>query len=106
MRVISYGIPPFAGFFSKFLVIFGAVYDQNILAALIFIICAGLTVLYTVRLFRKVFLGGQKEYPHIEKENLNSPMVFKRGIIGAFVFNFHFLVWIFILHSKFSGPDN
>jgi formate hydrogenlyase subunit 3/multisubunit Na+/H+ antiporter MnhD subunit len=69
------GIPPFAGFFSKFLVIFGTVYDQNIIAALIFIICAGLTVLYTVRLFWKVFLGSQKEYPHIEKENLNSPMV-------------------------------
>jgi NADH:ubiquinone oxidoreductase subunit 5 (subunit L)/multisubunit Na+/H+ antiporter MnhA subunit len=69
------GIPPFAGFFSKFLVIFGAVYDQNVLVALVFIVCAGLTVLYTVRLFGKIFLGSQKDYPHIEKENLYSPMV-------------------------------
>ncbi|MDD3730279.1 MAG: hypothetical protein PHI20_04505, partial [Endomicrobiaceae bacterium] len=30
---------------------------------------------YTVRLFWKVFLGSQKKYPNIEKENWNSPMV-------------------------------
>ncbi|GAB1402771.1 NADH-quinone oxidoreductase subunit L [Elusimicrobiota bacterium] len=98
------GIPPFAGFFSKFLVVFGAVYDQNIFVALIFIACAGLTVLYTVRLFKKVFLGNQKDYHHIEKENLYSPMVFSVVSLAVLsllmTFSFGYLFYIANLASQ------
>lgn len=98
------GIPPFAGFFSKFLVLFGAVYDQNILVALVFILCAGLTVLYTIRLFRKIFLGNQKDYPHIEKENLYSPMIFSVVSLAVLsllmTFSFGYLFYIANLASQ------
>ncbi len=98
------GIPPFAGFFSKFLLILGSVYDGNIAVALIFIICAGFTVLYTVRVFRKVFFGEQKDYRHIEKEIAFSPMV---GSVTALAvlsllmsFAFSYLFYIATLASQ------
>lgn len=54
------GIPPLAGFFSKYMVIAGAVEGGNLLIAGIFILSAFLTVLYLIRVFAKVFLGEPK----------------------------------------------
>ncbi len=54
------GIPPFGGFFSKYMVIAGAVDGGNPWIAGTFILSAFLTVLYLVRVFAKVFLGGPK----------------------------------------------
>lgn len=54
------GIPPFAGFFSKYLVIAGAVEGGNLWIAGTFIGSAFLTVLYLIRVFAKVFLGEPK----------------------------------------------
>ncbi|MCX5726709.1 MAG: NADH-quinone oxidoreductase subunit L [Candidatus Saganbacteria bacterium] len=51
------GIPPFGGFFSKYLVISGSVETGQILIALTFIIGATLTILYLFRLFNMIFLG-------------------------------------------------
>ena len=54
------GIPPLAGFFSKYMVIAGAVEGGNPLIAGTFILSAFLTVLYLIRVFAKVFLGEPK----------------------------------------------
>lgn len=51
------GIPPFSGFFAKYLVISGAVEAGQPLLAAVFILGAVMTVLYLLRLFRMVFLG-------------------------------------------------
>lgn len=51
------GIPPFGGFFAKYLVINGIVSAGNVALAAVFIIGAIMTVLYLLRLFVKVFLG-------------------------------------------------
>ncbi len=51
------GIPPFSGFFAKYLVISGAVEAGQPLVAAVFILGAVMTVLYLLRLFRMVFLG-------------------------------------------------
>ena len=51
------GIPPFGGFFGKYLVLIGPVKDGHIVIAFAFIICAFLTILYLLRVFTFVFLG-------------------------------------------------
>ncbi|MCL6588421.1 MAG: NADH-quinone oxidoreductase subunit L [Firmicutes bacterium] len=54
------GIPPFGGFFSKYMVISGAVAAGNLWVAGTFILGAFLTVLYLLRVFILVFLGDLK----------------------------------------------
>lgn len=54
------GIPPFGGFFSKYMVIAGAVEGGNPWIAGAFILSAFLTVLYLLRVFAIVFLGEPK----------------------------------------------
>ena len=56
------GIPPFGGFFSKHMVISGAVMADQPWIALTFIIGAVLTVVYLLRAFVLVFMGETK-YP-------------------------------------------
>ena len=51
------GIPPFGGFFAKYLVIDGIISSGNIALGIVFILGAVMTVLYLTRLFVKVFLG-------------------------------------------------
>ncbi|MEI7529190.1 MAG: proton-conducting transporter membrane subunit [Elusimicrobiota bacterium] len=51
------GIPPFGGFFSKFLVFSGAAQNGNLAVLLMFLAGAVMTLLYLVRLFYKIFLG-------------------------------------------------
>ena len=54
------GIPPLGGFFSKYLIISGAVETGQPLIAAVFIIGAVMTVLYLLRVFIKVFLGSPR----------------------------------------------
>lgn len=54
------GIPPFGGFFSKFMVVNGAVDAGQTWIAVVFIIGAVLTLAYLLRLFSMVFLGEPK----------------------------------------------
>ncbi len=54
------GIPPFAGFFSKFMVIAGTVQNGQIVLASVAIFTAILTLLYLLRLFNALFLGEAK----------------------------------------------
>ena len=51
------GIPPFGGFFAKYLVIDGIISAGNVGLGAVFIAGAVMTVLYLSRLFIKVFLG-------------------------------------------------
>ncbi len=83
------GIPPFAGFFSKFIVIAGSVMNGNVWTGFAFIICAGLTVLYTVRLFTKVFLGkANGDFSFLHKESLKSPMLISVMILAVLSLGF------------------
>ena len=56
------GIPPLGGFFSKLMVIRGAVDAGELWIALTFVIGAVLTIIYLLRVFVMVFLGDNK-YP-------------------------------------------
>ncbi|MCJ7523777.1 MAG: NADH-quinone oxidoreductase subunit L [Candidatus Aminicenantes bacterium] len=54
------GIPPFGGFFSKFMVIFGAVQAGQIWVAAVALFAALLTIFYLFRVFSAVFMGEAK----------------------------------------------
>lgn len=62
------GLPPFGGFFSKFLVINGAVDAQNPWIAAVFILGTLMTVLYLMRAFKAVFLGDVTEVTKSKRE--------------------------------------
>jgi NADH:ubiquinone oxidoreductase subunit 5 (subunit L)/multisubunit Na+/H+ antiporter MnhA subunit len=51
------GLPPFGGFFGKFMVISGALATGKLWIALTFLAGACLTLLYLLRIFARVFLG-------------------------------------------------
>ncbi len=55
------GIPPFSGFFAKYLVVAGAVDAGQPIIAGVFILGAVMTVMYLIRLFKLVFLGKPRE---------------------------------------------
>ncbi len=55
------GIPPFGGFFGKYMVIAGAVNAGQIAIAATFIVGAVLTIMYLFRTFTMVFLGEARE---------------------------------------------
>jgi proton-translocating NADH-quinone oxidoreductase chain N len=57
------GIPPFGGFFSKYMVMTSAVQGGNIWIPLVFLIGAMLTIIYLFRVFNLVFLGEMKTGP-------------------------------------------
>ncbi len=60
------GIPPFGGFFAKYLVIEGIVSTGNIALGIVFILGAVMTVMYLTRLFVKVFLG-KPAFPDVKE---------------------------------------
>ncbi len=62
------GIPPFGGFFSKFMVILGAVKANQIWVAAIALFVAVLTMFYLFRVFSMVFLG-ERKLATVEKTN-------------------------------------
>jgi NADH:ubiquinone oxidoreductase subunit 5 (subunit L)/multisubunit Na+/H+ antiporter MnhA subunit len=51
------GIPPFGGFFSKYMVMSGSVQAGPLAVTLAFLLGAFMTILYLFRLYRMVFLG-------------------------------------------------
>ena len=54
------GVPPFGGFFSKYMVINGTVEAGQPWVAVVFIVGAVMTILYLMRAFVRVFLGRPK----------------------------------------------
>jgi NADH:ubiquinone oxidoreductase subunit 5 (subunit L)/multisubunit Na+/H+ antiporter MnhA subunit len=67
------GIPPFAGFFSKFLVVAGTIQKGQIWLAAIAIFTAFMTLIYLLRVFNKVFLG-EPTHPEV-REGTDSMLV-------------------------------
>ena len=65
------GIPPFGGFFSKYMVISGTVTSGHPWIAMTFVVGAILTVIYLFRVFTMVFLG-QVKLPSLKKEGSTS----------------------------------
>lgn len=55
-------IPPFGGFFSKYMVISGALQTGHLIIAAVFLFGALLTILYLFRTFNMVFLGEIKNF--------------------------------------------
>ena len=60
------GIPPFGGFWSKYMVFAGSAAFGDPLITGMFLLGAILTVIYLLRVFYAVFLGEGKEYAHGE----------------------------------------
>jgi NADH:ubiquinone oxidoreductase subunit 5 (subunit L)/multisubunit Na+/H+ antiporter MnhA subunit len=54
------GIPPFGGFFSKYMVMTGSVYSGPLWITLIFLAGAIMTIIYLFRVFNMVFMGEAK----------------------------------------------
>lgn len=67
------GIPPLAGFFSKWFVVQGLLQGHHPWIATVAILTAILTMLYMVKSFHTIFLGESRG--HAEHEHLNNPMV-------------------------------
>ena len=75
------GIPPFGGFFAKYMVIGGAVNANQPYIAAVFIIGAIMTIIYLLRVFTAVFLGAPKEalqghLPHEGSKTMVASVVF------------------------------
>ena len=51
------GIPPFGGFFSKYMVFAGGISNGHLIINFVFLVGAFMTILYLVRLFNLVFMG-------------------------------------------------
>ncbi len=54
------GIPPFGGFFSKYLLFAGSFNSGHFIISFVFLVGAFLTILYLFRVFRLVFMGESK----------------------------------------------
>ena len=74
------GIPPLGGFFSKVMVINGAVDAKEPWIALTFVFGAILTIIYMLRVFIKVFFGENK-FPDIKEGSFT--MVFSVVVLAA-----------------------
>ncbi|MDD5677493.1 MAG: NADH-quinone oxidoreductase subunit L [Kiritimatiellae bacterium] len=77
------GIPPMGGFFSKYMVITGAVTSGNIVITLTFLVGAFLTIIYLLRAFTLVFLGESKLAPGFRPAEGSPSMVFSVAFLGV-----------------------
>ena len=60
------GVPPFGGFWSKYMVFSGALKSGELLITFVFLVGAVLTILYLLRVFNMVFLG-QSQLPAVKE---------------------------------------
>jgi NADH:ubiquinone oxidoreductase subunit 5 (subunit L)/multisubunit Na+/H+ antiporter MnhA subunit len=79
------GLPPFGGFFAKFIVFKGAIETNDILIITMFFIGSILTILYLSRLFYKVFLGNEKLDTPAEGSTTMVVSVLFLGLLGLFL---------------------
>jgi len=79
------GLPPFGGFFAKFIVFKGAIETNDILIITMFFIGSILTILYLSRLFYKVFLGNEKLDTPTEGSTTMVVSVLFLGLLGLFL---------------------
>jgi proton-translocating NADH-quinone oxidoreductase chain N len=87
------GVPPFGGFFSKYMVFAGAIQNGRLWISAVFLVGAFMTILYLFRVFNLVFLGEAKG--PLAKEG-SFQMVLSVAILGAV----SLLSGIFIWHPS------
>ena len=61
-------IPPFGGFFSKYMIISGTLQEGHLVIAAMFLFGALLTILYLFRVFNLIFLGERKNHSLVVRE--------------------------------------
>jgi NADH:ubiquinone oxidoreductase subunit 5 (subunit L)/multisubunit Na+/H+ antiporter MnhA subunit len=76
------GVPPFGGFFSKFMVFKGAAQNGSPLVIMMFLAGAIMTLLYLTRLFYLVFLGEEKTDNPREGSSVMVASVLALALIG------------------------
>lgn len=77
------GIPPMGGFFSKYMVITGAVNSGQFAITLTFLVGAFLTIIYLLRAFTLVFLGESKLAMGFRPAEGSPVMVFSVALLGV-----------------------
>ncbi len=87
------GLPPFSGFFAKFMVIMGAVKAGETGIAALALFIALLTMFYLFRLFSSIFLGKPKQDMNLPVVKERSPLMVATIIIFAC---FAFFTGIFV----------
>ncbi|MCK9604092.1 MAG: NADH-quinone oxidoreductase subunit L [Candidatus Omnitrophica bacterium] len=83
------GIPPFGGFFSKYMVFAGAVNSGHLVITALFLVAAFMTILYLFRLFNLIFLGAAR----IPAKEASPIMVLSVAILGALSLVGGILIW-------------
>ena len=73
------GVPPFGGFFSKYMVFSGAIKNGQLMVTALFLVAAFLTILYLFRVFNMVFMG-EKKGPEVREAS--PTMVASVAILG------------------------
>jgi NADH-quinone oxidoreductase subunit L len=87
------GIPPFAGFFSKDLIIEKAM-DTNLLVGLCALFAAGITAFYMTRVFAMTFFGERRwepgDHPHESPRIMTGPLIVLGilSVIGGLVLEY------------------
>ncbi len=82
MVITTSGLPPFAAFFSKGLII-TSVTDVNLIQAILLYATAAITFAYVIRMFSLVFMG--KESEHLQKQHVHEApkvMLIPAAILG------------------------
>lgn len=77
------GVPPFGGFFSKYMVIAGAVTAGQMAVSFAFVAGAVLTILYLLRVFTMVFLGAWRGELSPDAREGSPVMVFSVVLLAA-----------------------
>jgi formate hydrogenlyase subunit 3/multisubunit Na+/H+ antiporter MnhD subunit len=77
------GIPPFGGFFSKYLVFTGTVTSGQLAVGFVFLFGAFMTILYLFRVFDAVFLGEPKVALEHSRREGSRGMVFSVAALAA-----------------------
>lgn len=93
------GIPPLAGFFSKFFVLFSLITKKYIISAIVIVVFSGIACFYYIRLIKTFFFNKtKKNYFWISTK--------QSGINLALTFTFFFNIYIFLkpnILSSFSS---
>jgi proton-translocating NADH-quinone oxidoreductase chain N len=88
------GIPPFGGFFSKYMVVTGTIYSGRIAVGLTFVVGAFLTLAYLLRVFTRVFLGASRADDGHNLPHEGTPvMVFSVALLAAMSLLSGVLIW-------------
>ncbi len=77
------GVPPMGGFFSKYMVLSGALHGGHTYVAVMFLACAVLTIVYLFRAFAMIFLGDRSPSLAPDVREGSRVMLVSVGILAA-----------------------